>query len=265
MVVIVAIIVGVVLYLKKKKRQQVQGNAPSVGTVATSEWIAASSPAPDVVAASASDAALMAPVVAASAPVVAASAPVVAASAPVVAASAPVVAASAPVAAASAPVASAHVVAASAPVVEATASPTPTAAAYLAWQGQPLSKFVASRDASGQDVYACRAQFQNTTQVGQTMQGWDHCSVAFGSEELKLAPFEMLDTNKSLMWGSAASEFDVVGGNEPWTGNLYVCRAPMNGSVGVGKTGPKWDSCWIGAGGASHGVKEGVQWLQDRA
>jgi hypothetical protein len=121
--------------------------------------------------------------------------------------------------------------------------------------GLTQDSIVFGTDSDGAPLYACRASYLGSIQVGKTRAGWSFCDFGHGGVERFSTDYQTL----AAWWLSAsggviptgAVDFGNGAGPDP---SVYVCRALLGGSVQVGKLRAGFSGCDVTFGGQEHFV-----------
>lgn len=142
---------------------------------------------------------------------------------------------------------------------QAPVAPIQAVSPYLEWSQQPKQPLVGGRDANGQEVMVCRAEYEGLTQPGYTRAGSATCTIGHWGRQVDSASFQVLDTNKPHTWSRTPAnrvKAGFAGGSD-----MFVCRASIGGATYLGKAAADWDVCRYGQGGKEVAGKAGFEFL----
>jgi hypothetical protein len=121
--------------------------------------------------------------------------------------------------------------------------------------GLTQDSIVFGTDADGAPLYACRASYLGSIQVGKTRADWSFCDFGHGGVERLSTDYQTLAASWSSASGGAipagARDFGNGAGPDP---SVYVCRAGIGGSLQVGKIRAGFPGCDVTFGGQEHFV-----------
>jgi hypothetical protein len=115
---------------------------------------------------------------------------------------------------------------------------------------------VLGHDDNGMPLYACRASYAGSVQVGKTRSDWGSCDIGYGGGEHWVTPYETLGapwiaaSNGRIPAGAPSFGADVDGAP------LYVCRAAFGGTKQVGKIRTGWSGCDFAYGGRAYTLSD---------
>jgi hypothetical protein len=110
-------------------------------------------------------------------------------------------------------------------------------------------------DTDGAPLYACRASYLGSIQVGKTRADWSFCDFGHGGVERVSTDYQTLAA--PWYWASAgaipaaARDFGNGAGPDP---SVYACRAFISNSTQVGKIRAGFPGCDVTFGGQEHFV-----------
>ena len=148
------------------------------------------------------------------------------------------------------------------PAPPAHGGPRPPRPAFLDWVNQAGGRIDrraarAGREANGEPLYVCSAQFNGGVHPGKLRRGFGGCVVGYGGREFTVEQYSTLIGKGRWQSGVPADRLDRVGVNGGQEANgspLYVCRADFNNGVHPGKVGASTGGCNITYGGVERTV-----------
>jgi hypothetical protein len=123
----------------------------------------------------------------------------------------------------------------------------------------PAGAFDAGREPTGENIYVCRARYNNSIQLGKVSPRIGACDIPYGGQEIRMPQYEVL-VGGPYGWAPVSPgqipPRAVQGGNDvpPQSPPLFVCEAYYNGEINPGKTRLDWNVCHIGWGGTEYTV-----------
>jgi hypothetical protein len=115
----------------------------------------------------------------------------------------------------------------------------------------PQNAYSIGYDTNGKALFACRAKWQNSLQVGKTWQGAQACHISYGGAEKLINNYQVLVNKSHHNWrwriGRYADPIRV--GFDTDHKALYLCKGSYLNSMQIGKTWSGYDKCNIAYGG----------------
>jgi hypothetical protein len=139
-----------------------------------------------------------------------------------------------------------------------------TVLARADWQrasdGQiPAGAVSAGREANGEQLYLCRANFKGGVHPGKIRPAFGGCNVPWGGAEHAVRSYEVLvGSHGSYSWtrasGGGVPPGALAAGREANGDPLYICRGNFQGGVHPGKVRQAFGACNVPWGGGEHKV-----------
>jgi hypothetical protein len=125
----------------------------------------------------------------------------------------------------------------------------------------PQGALQVGREADGSPLYAARAYYQGSLQIGKVRPGFGGALIPFGGSEVKVRDYEVLTEQPfALLWsparGDAVPSNALQAGREADGAPLYAAKAHYNGSVQPGKVRRGFGGALIPYGGQEVRVEE---------
>ena len=148
------------------------------------------------------------------------------------------------------------------------AAPAPAATAAPVWVASsndapvPTGAVIGGHEhpPGSEDLYVCRASFNNGVHPGKYRAGFKGCNIGWGGVEHTLPNYELL--TGQVTWASASDGIiptgAISGGQEapPGAEVLYVCRANYQNGLHLGKLRSEFKGCHVSWGGKEINVAQ---------